>query len=712
MDNAIAPARINPRQMLRHNRGLMSSDENTLRKQIQATHNYDGRSIDIDSILVIIREILNLVSPGINGIINGSEKHAEIVEETEALTEFEGIRDTVSFLVNKISCELSCKCSGEDAHRSSMEILNVVSSYTWDAKAVVALASFSVNYGQFWLVASLFASNPLAKSVALLKQLPDIIEHSDVMKSRFETVNNLVKVSLGLTKCIAEFGRLPSKYIPGDSEPMVLASNHIPLAVYWIIRSLVSCASQVTEILDLNQKVLSFTAETWELSSLVHKVSSIHDHLKKQLALCYQHIDEKKSMEYFQTLVRLFETTPHSDNYRILKHLIYLRDDQLPLEVGNNKKNKVGVETLKGKTVLLLISDLEISPDELRRLGHIYQESRTRQEFQHEIVWIPILDKQATWDEEHAYKLEHLQSMMPWYTLHNPNLLERAVTRYIKEVWHYSKKPILVTLDPQGTVVNRNAVHMVWIWGNNAYPFSTSKESALWGHENWRLQLLVNGIDQSIINWISEDKVICLYGGENMKWIRDFTRKAKEVANVAETNLEMVYVGKNTSKERVKRLNEMVISENLSHCWSDPTSIWFFWTRLESMMYSKIHQGASLATETQPGDHILGEVLTMLAYADNEEGWALFSKGSGIGHGEMARAKGDAMMEGLMNFEMWANDAATKGFVPALKDYLDGHHTAKHCNRLILPGIDDILETVVCAECHKPMEKYFMYRCC
>lgn len=150
--------------------------------------------------------------------------------------------------------QLSCKCiGGGDNHASAIEILSILSTYTWEAKAVVALASFSANYGQFWLVANHFTTEPLAKSLAVLKQLPEIMDHSDRMKSRFETINGLIKASLELTTCIAQFRRLPSKYISGEAEPMMVATGHVPVAVYWIVRSLIACASQVTEILGLSQ---------------------------------------------------------------------------------------------------------------------------------------------------------------------------------------------------------------------------------------------------------------------------------------------------------------------------------------------------------------------------------------------------------------------------------------------------------------------------
>lgn len=70
MSTAIVPARN--QQLIRHDRRSMFSDDVALRKQIQATHAYDERSIDTEYILSIVKDIFNLVSPGIDGIINVS----------------------------------------------------------------------------------------------------------------------------------------------------------------------------------------------------------------------------------------------------------------------------------------------------------------------------------------------------------------------------------------------------------------------------------------------------------------------------------------------------------------------------------------------------------------------------------------------------------------------------------------------------------------
>ncbi|CDP15097.1 unnamed protein product [Coffea canephora] len=703
MATAIQPARN--KQMIRRDRGMFTaSDDAAMMKQIQATHAPDGRELEVKPILQIIEALLHHVSPGIDGIVNGTHHEgADELEERTALVGMEGILDGLAYIVQKISCELECKCSGGgDMHATTMAILNMLSSYTWDAKGVLSLTAFAVNYGEFWLIAKLFATNPLAKSIAVLKQLPDIMEHSNVLKSRFDAISNLIKAMLDVTKCIVEFKELPAQYISDDTPAMAVAVAHVPASVYWTIRSMVACASLITSLLGMGYELIGSTTETWELTSLAHKLSSIHGHLKTQLANCFQHIAEKRHLEYFQMLVHLFEV-PHLENLRILKALIYNKDDLLPLEIGTSK-TRANVDVLRRKTVLLLISDLDLSQEELPVLTHIYTEARSRPEFQYEIVWLPIVERSVTWNEGYEQKFKQLQSAMPWYTLHHPSLLEPAVARYIKEVWHFEKKMMLVVLDPQAKVACPNALHMVWIWGNHAYPFTLTKEEQLWKEETWRLELLVDGIDPAILEWIIQDKFICLYGGADIGWIRSFTTAARKVANAAGISLEMVYVGKNNTKERVRKINSQITGENLSHCWSDPTYVWYFWTRVESMLYSKMQN-----QKTAQDDKIMQEVMTILSFDGSDEGWALISRGSA----EMARAKSETMSQSLEEFTNWEDDAKEKGFVPALNDYLKRLHTPHHCNRLILPGTaGGIPELVVCSECGRQMEKYFMYRCC
>ena len=156
--------------------------------------------------------------------------------------------------------------------------------------------------------------------------------------------------------------------------------------------------------------------------------------------------------------------------------------------------------------MLLLISGLDMSTDELSILEQIYNESRhqgARLNSQYEVVWVPIVDRSVQWSDPMKGKFESMQSSMPWFTVYHPSLIEKAVMRFIKEVWHFRNKPILVVLDPQGKVVCPNALHMMWIWGSSAFPFTSLREESLWKDETWRLELLVDGIDPVILNWVN-----------------------------------------------------------------------------------------------------------------------------------------------------------------------------------------------------------------
>ena len=204
---------------------------------------------------------------------------------------------------------------------------------------------------------------------------------------------------------------------------------------------------------------------------------------------------------------------------------------------------------------------------------------------------------------------------------------------------------------------------------------------------------------------MKEERFVCLYGGEDIEWIRQFTNSAKAVARAVQINLGMAYVGKNNAKEKLGKISSIVIQENLSHTLADSTAMWFFWARLESMLYSKLQHGA-----TVEDDHIMQEVMTILSFDGSEQGWAIFWKGTTH---EMARAKGKVATDCMVEFEKWKDDADQMGFVAGLNNYLQRVHTPRHCNRLILPDIHGpIPERLACAECGRTMEMFFMYRCC
>lgn len=130
----------------------------------------------------------------------------------------------------------------------------MVSEFSWDAKLVVSLAAFALNYGEFWLLAQIYSSNQLAKSVAMLRQLPSILEHSGPLKPKFDALNNLIRAMVDVTRCVVSFNDLPATYISYDNPALTAAIAHVPTAVYWTIRSIVACASQITNLTNMSHE--------------------------------------------------------------------------------------------------------------------------------------------------------------------------------------------------------------------------------------------------------------------------------------------------------------------------------------------------------------------------------------------------------------------------------------------------------------------------
>ena len=145
-----------------------------------------------------------------------------------------------------------------DAHQTTVAIFNMVSHYGWDAKLVLALAAFGLNYGEFWLLAQIYSTNQLAKAMAILKQVPGIIEHAIPLKPRFDALNDLIRTILEVTWCVIEFRDLPSIYITTDVPALASAMTHIPTAVYWTIRSIVACASQISSFTTIGYEYVVF----------------------------------------------------------------------------------------------------------------------------------------------------------------------------------------------------------------------------------------------------------------------------------------------------------------------------------------------------------------------------------------------------------------------------------------------------------------------
>ncbi|KAG8495880.1 hypothetical protein CXB51_007700 [Gossypium anomalum] len=658
--------------------------DNEKNKQILSTHVPEDGVVNVKSFLRVIGNVLRHIIPNINIDMKGGSGHIDAFHDQTNLSADDGALDAL----HKICCELSCKCSGGgDGHRATMGILNMLSSYSWDAKVVLTFAAFAANFGELNLIAQFYSSSSLAKSVALLKQ-PNILEQSQPLKPHFDALNKLIIAMVDVTKCIVKLSKLPSKYVLSlnhHCRPPRLISTLLPTGSFRV-SSFVLGKFQATST--------KLTSETLELSYLTHKGSCIHEYLHSQLRRCEELKKEKKLTEAFEDFKRTVDT-PQVDNLKILRDIFCKEQNLL-----NPDKTEVYINVLRRKYVLLLISNLDISQEEIRVLELVYKE-RVSSGHNYEILWLPIVDRIPR-NDDYLEKFSNKKLIMPWYTLTHQFSIKPAVIKYIREVWGFVKKPIAVTLNPQGKVLSTNALNMMWIWRNSAFPFSNGKEEGLWKDKPSTLEHLVHCLEPNLPTWVSQKKVACFYGGVKMEWIESFTTTTKEVAKALEIGLEMVYVGKKNARERVEKITGLIKEKKLSHAWQDD-NMWFFWNLLQNMWDTKVQQGKTNAT-----DGITLELKTILGFDDSKKGWAVFYRS-----GEMVKANGEKVLESMKSSDQWVKSAKQMGFIPALREHLEGIIVPHHCTRLILPGNDDrIPEKVQCAECGRPMELHFLYRCC
>ena len=153
---------------------------------------------------------------------------------------------------------------------------------------------------------------------------------------------------------------------------------------------------------------------------------------------------------------------------------------------------------MKNKHVLFLVSDLDISIEEINVLNRLYLKNNQR----YEIVWLPIVNA-SVYD---IAKFSWLKQFMKWGTV-NPSKIGPVATEYIKKEWDFVKAPIAVSMNTEGEITCQNALPMLWTWGNLAFPFTETRERDLWCNINeatgWRLDLLIDeNVVPDILSWV------------------------------------------------------------------------------------------------------------------------------------------------------------------------------------------------------------------
>nr|GMC84928.1 protein SIEVE ELEMENT OCCLUSION B-like [Ipomoea batatas] len=394
------------------------------------------------------------------------------------------------------------------------------------------------------------------------------------------------------------------------------------------------------------------------------------------------------------------------------------------------------------KVALLLTSGLDISNERIRFLNDFYSNSQSTPY----ILWIPILDDHAAWSIE---QYEEFRDKMWFQIMDDPHKrIAQNFTRFVKEnlLPHFQigEEPILVSLDQQGRIVHTNMMHMIQTWSpgyiedrelevqapNNILPFieNEMKErsqglnslifdideqiSHLALEVDEKIQAWANKINNKIYEMIENERYFFLYGGNNIKWVREFTSKVYEVSFKTQSNINLIYVGKN------EKVRASIDEEQMSYLLESPYDAWRFWTRLQSALLSRINYlNAANCHGDECDDEIAQGFKKLLGYeckGATMEGWALLSKGQKV----VVCGQGAKMLRVINEYENWKENMALKSFDQAFKDYYNKTlHTccspnSHSCCAFEYPiTLKEIPKKEKCPECFHDMQKLVTFTC-
>ncbi|KEH40982.1 putative sieve element occlusion [Medicago truncatula] len=658
-------------QQARTSNPLAWSDDKIL-ETVYLTHVHTGERYDVESLFNLTSNILKRSTAVADSVASKTGTPVGLVEDRLPLSGYEPpIRK-----LKHISAQMMSTLPGEHhAHMTTMSILDQLKSHTWDGKAIFALAAFSLEYGNFWHLVQTPSGDTLGRSLATMNRVQSV----DKNRQAIADYNSLVKNLLFAVECITELEKLSTKgYEHKDVPALSEAMQEIPVAVYWAIITAIICANH----LDL---LFGDSDDRYELSSYDVKLASIVSKLKAHLTRSRKHIGE---LEDYWRRKRVLQTP--TEIVEVLKVLVFHNEIQDPLVFDGLNRQMVSIEVFRKKHVLVFISGLDSIRDEIRLLQSIYvglqEEPRELKGYRKEdfkILWIPIVDD---WTLLHKAEFDNLKLEMPWYVVEY--FYPLAGIRLIREDLSYKNKPILPVLNPLGRIVNHNAMHMIFVWGIDAFPFRPTDDESLTQKWNWfwaemkkvypRLQDLIKG-----------DTFIFIYGGTDPKWTQDFALaiekiKRHEITRKADAVIEHFHFGKE-DKRIVPR----------------------FWIGIESLFANMIQK--------KHKDPTIDEIKSLLCLKQDQPGWVLLSKGPNV----KLLGRGDQMYATAVDFEIWKEKVLEKaGFDVAFKEYYERkrrEYPVACANMQLANYPSDILDPIYCPDsnCGRSMEiASVSYKCC
>ncbi|WOH16601.1 hypothetical protein DCAR_0936159 [Daucus carota subsp. sativus] len=564
------------------------SEDDFLIREVVLTHDPDGRYLDSELLLQAVEDVLCSTA---TADVSDPYDDATIIEVV-------GSEESLEQIIYKVSSEMLLKCCGDsDLHTKTMVLLQMLGKYTWDAKAVIILAALAMTCGDCWLIKQLYPYNYFAASAGMLKQFPSDL---NLLGIQFKALSMLANTMVELAKCVIKYERLPMKEVHLDYNTMALTKTQIYVATYRIFKGSLEFSAQTTDFVAMNQEKISQTTTiaAWGLSYMVPRLRRLCNDLLKQVDSCHDQTETKQ----YKELSEIF-SKPHNDNQEVFQMLFALKDE-IPLKDCSSQA-QVNIFELEEKVVLILVSTPEVLPVdqihflEQRTHNHHYHKKIGRN---YEIVWVPF-PTSDTWTILQKRNFNILSKSLPCLCIRKPWLLNSAVLKFIRQEWNYKKQyPLMVALDSQGMVSHYNAMDMV-----------------------------------------EEGSNICLYGGDDLYWTKEFTSRLDEI-RAAGLNFEVIKI--DDKSPSVYDPHKLIQSKK-------------FWLRLGSMKRSIL-----CAENTAPNHRVLKEVLWLLEMNNTSKSWVLIGNKNSE---DVLKLQEMEAIECLDLFPVWKEYVGRMGLVRAIK---------------------------------------------
>nr|POF15879.1 protein sieve element occlusion b [Quercus suber] len=365
------------------NKNPFEMTDNEIKKETSVPRAHTDQKFDVASLFAIVTNILNPATIAADNVFRGTKQpHMEIKGERAIATSF----IPPSCTLKELSYEMACKDpSVEIAYKTTKSILEKLKDYSWHAKAVLALAAFALDYGEFCRHLDQFhSSDQLTKSLGILKGIPALLTQLSIdhkHEGAIVELNKLIKDTLNVIDCIVTLEERSVKYNPNDLPVLSIATNNSSIYVFWAIITVVACTTRMCCLIKDESK-------THELSRSSEKINNIHGKLKLQIQLCNEEIEK---IEAYWKLIRFLKEP--LDIAEVLKALIFASDNRQRVKVF---PNELILKAVKTKNVLLFFTDLDmdkISSEYVPILNRIYENIPSNNKDKYEVVWIPIVDQ-------------------------------------------------------------------------------------------------------------------------------------------------------------------------------------------------------------------------------------------------------------------------------------------------------------------------------